>query len=125
MELEIKNICIEFMIKLLEQQSVSFTGTNRSKVKEALIENCKKILKDKKTLNDVYETIDNIVKQIDDKREKLKEKYKKSYQYKSCKRYKINDQRALACLAAERNALVMVLNYIYTGDVKELEDLIK
>lgn len=125
MELEIKNICIEFMIKLLEQQSVSFTGTNRSKVKKALIENCKKILKDKKTLNEVYETIDNIVKQIDDKREKLKEEYKKSYQYKSCKRYKIDNQRTLACLAAERNALVMVLNYIYTGDVKELEDLIK
>ena len=73
---------------------------------------------------EIYKDIENIVNKIDEKREKLKEEFKKSYQYKKERKYKIADQHYLNILLERRNTLVSVLNYDYTGDIKCLEELV-
>jgi hypothetical protein len=73
---------------------------------------------------EMYKAIENIVNKIDEKREKLKEEFKKSYQYKKERKYKIADQHYLNILLERRNTLVSVLNYNYTGDIKCLEELV-
>lgn len=73
---------------------------------------------------EMYKAIENIVNKIDEKREKLKEEFKKSYQYKKERKYKIADQHYLNILLERRNTLVSVLNYDYTGDIKCLEELV-
>lgn len=73
---------------------------------------------------EMYKAIENIVNKIDEKREKLKEEFKKSYQYKKERKYKIADQHYLNILLERRNTLVSVLNYDCTGDIKCLEELI-
>lgn len=75
---------------------------------------------DKETLN----IINDIVNRLDKKREELKEKYKKTPQYRSSKKYRQVDQRYLDNLLERRNTLVSVLNYDYTKNIKELEDLL-
>lgn len=73
---------------------------------------------------EMYRAIRNIVKEIDEKREKLNEEYKNTPQYKSSKKFRRVDQHYLDTLQTRRNTLVAVLNYDYTDNIKYLEKLI-
>ncbi len=70
------------------------------------------------------EVIEAIVEEIDKKRERLKEEYKKSSQYKQAGKYKKVHQNYLNVLLERRNTLVSVLNYDYTKDIRNLKKLI-
>lgn len=68
--------------------------------------------------------INDIVDRIDERIQNLKEEYKKSYQYKSSGKYKLQHQNHINILIERRNTLVSVLNYYYTYDIRNLEELI-
>ncbi len=73
---------------------------------------------------ELYRAIRNTVKEIDEKREKLKEEYKNTSQYKASKKYRQTDQHYLDTLLERRNTLVSVLNYDYTKDIKCLKEIV-
>lgn len=68
--------------------------------------------------------IEIIINRIDERRKILKEEYKKSPQYRSAKKYKSSHQYHLDTLLERRNTLVSVLNYCYTQDIRNLEELL-
>lgn len=73
------------------------------------------------------EELDNIlielVEAIDLERNRLKEEYKKSSQYKHSGKYKIQDERHLNELLTQRNVLVNVINYIRTKEEESFKDI--
>ena len=73
---------------------------------------------------ELYNTIRDIVVEIDKKRKKLHEEFKNTPQYRNTKHYRKADQEYLKILLERRNTLVAVLIYDYTGELKELEELI-
>ena len=64
-----------------------------------------------------------IIKQIDIKREKIKENAKKTSQYRSSGKYKKCDLNYLNSLMDKRNTLVEVVNYIRSGDKEYLKNI--
>ena len=68
--------------------------------------------------------IEIIINRIDEERKSLKEEYKKSSQYKNFGKYKLSHQNHLNDLLERRNTLVSVLNYCYTQDIRNLEELL-
>lgn len=76
-------------------------------------------------MEDIDEILSLVVRDIDAKRAYYEEEYKKSPMYKSQKQYKQCDKRHLLEMLDKRNTLVLVINYIRTGNEKYLRQIVE
>ena len=76
-------------------------------------------------MKDIDEILSLVVRDIDEKRNYYEEEYKKTPQYKRQKQYKQRDNRHLLSMLDKRNTLVLVINYIRTGNEKYLRQIVE
>lgn len=74
---------------------------------------------------DLDDLLVELIEKIDNKRDRVAEEAKKSYQYKSSKKYKQSDLIYLKSLLDKRNILVAIVNYIRTNDEEYLNKIYK